>query len=83
MPFISCFCLKKSDENNVWNKDRGNWRKMMDNVEFHNLYCLSDTEVLENSGKWVRNVECMGMMVILKRFLIGKQVGKRLFRRAV
>ena len=38
----------------------------MDNVEFHNLYCLSDTGVLENSGKWVRNVECMGMNVILK-----------------
>ena len=61
----------------------GNWRKMVDNVEFHNLYCLSDTAVLENSGKWVRNVEWMGMKVMLKRFLIGKQVGKRLFRRPV
>ena len=69
--------------NNVWNKDRGNWGKMMCNVEFCNLYCLSDTGVLENSGKWVRNVEWMGMKVILKRFLIGKEEGKRLFRRPV
>ena len=56
---------------------------MVDNVEFHNLYCLSDTGVLENSGKWVRNVEGMRVKVILKRFLIGKEEGKRLFRRPV
>ena len=55
----------------------------MHNVEFHNLYCLSDTGVLENSGKWVRNVECMGVKVILKRFLVGKEERKSLFRRPV
>jgi hypothetical protein len=32
---------------------------MMDNVEFHNLYCLSDTGISKNCGKWVRNVESM------------------------
>ena len=40
----------------------------MCNVEFRNLYCLSDIGILKNSGRWVRNVECMGMKVILKRF---------------
>ncbi len=45
------FVWEQSDENNVWNKDRGNWRKMMCNVEFHNLYCLSDTGVMEQMGK--------------------------------
>jgi uncharacterized membrane protein len=33
--------------------------------------------------KWVRNVACMGMKVVLKRFLIGKQGGKNPFRRPV
>ena len=31
--------------------------------------------------KWVRNVACMGMKVILNRFLIGKWGGKSPFRR--
>jgi len=53
-------------------------------VEFHNLYCcLSDTGVSKNSGKWVRNVACMGGKVILKRVSIGKQEGKSPFRRPV
>ncbi len=40
----------------------------MCNVEFRNLYCLSDTGVSKKSGKWVRNVEWMGMKVMLKGF---------------
>jgi len=59
------------------------WGKMMDNVELNNLYCLSDTGVSKNSGKWGRYVECMGVKVMLNRFLIGKQEGKSLFRRPV
>ena len=34
-------------------------------------------------GKWVRNVACMGVKVILKRVLIGNQEGKSPFRRPV
>jgi hypothetical protein len=34
-------------------------------------------------AKWVRNVACMGVKVILNRFLIGKQEGKGPFRRCV
>jgi len=33
--------------------------------------------------KWVRNVACIGMKVILNRFLIGKWGGKSPFRRLV
>jgi hypothetical protein len=33
--------------------------------------------------KWVRNVACMGMKVILNRFLVRKQEGKSPFRRPV
>ena len=66
MPFIRCLSCYKSDVNNVWVKYRGNWRKRMHNVEFHNLYCLSDTGVSNKSGK-------MGLKVILKRFLIGNR----------
>jgi hypothetical protein len=33
--------------------------------------------------KWVRNVACMGMKVVLKRLLIGKEGGKSPFRRPV
>jgi hypothetical protein len=33
--------------------------------------------------KWVRNVACMGMKVILNRLLIGKRGGKSPFRNPV
>ena len=33
-------------------------------LRFHNLYCLSDAGISKNSGKCVRNVACVGMMVI-------------------
>ena len=33
-------------------------------LRFHNLYCLSDTGLPKNSGKWVMNVVCVGMMII-------------------
>jgi hypothetical protein len=33
--------------------------------------------------KWVRNVACMGMKVILNRIMIGKWGGKSPFRRPV
>jgi len=61
----------------------GNGRKRKDNLEFHNLYCLSGSRVSKNSGKWVRNASCMGVKVILKRVLIGKHEGKNPFRRPV
>jgi hypothetical protein len=32
-------------------KTRGNERKRMHTVEFHNLYCLSDSRVSKDSGK--------------------------------
>jgi hypothetical protein len=54
---------------------------MVDNVEFHKLYCVSDTGVTKNSGKWVGNVQCMGGKVMLNTFLFVKQEGKSLFRR--
>jgi hypothetical protein len=57
--------------------------KMMDNVVFHYIYCLSDTGVWKNSGKWVSNVACRGVKVMLKTFLIEKQEVKSLFRRPV
>ena len=34
-------------------------------------------------ARWVRNVACMGVKVILNRFLIGKPEGKSPFRRPV
>jgi hypothetical protein len=46
----------------------------------HNLYSLSDPGVSKNSGKWGRYVECMAVKVMLKRFLIGRGEGKRIFR---
>jgi len=58
-------------------------RKRKDNAEFHNLYCLSGSRVSKNSGRWVRNIACMGVKVILKRVLIGKHEGKSPFRRPV
>ena len=42
----------------------GKWKKRMHNVEVHNLYFLAHTGISRNSGKWVRNVACVGMMVI-------------------
>ena len=43
--------FENSDENNFSMKDRGTGRKRLQNVEFHNLYCLSGTRVSKNSGK--------------------------------
>jgi hypothetical protein len=60
-----------------------NGRKRKENAEFHNLYCLSGSRVSKNSGKWVRNVACMGVKVILKRVLMGKCEGESPFRRPV
>ena len=60
-----------------------NGRKRKDNAEFRNLYCLSGSRVSKNSGRWVRNVACMGVKGVLKRFLIGKREGKSPFRRPV
>ena len=47
----------------------------MHNVGFHNLFCFSDMGVSKNSGKMGRYVECLGVQVILKGFLIGIQEG--------
>jgi hypothetical protein len=55
----------------------------MHNVELHNSYCLSDTGYMENIGRWVRNVACMGLKVVFNRFLIGRRERKGPFRRPV
>ncbi len=55
----------------------------MHNVEFRNLYCLSDIGILKNSGKMGKEYGMHGSDVILKRFLIGEEAGKSLFRMSV
>jgi len=37
----------------------------------------------KNIGKWVGNMACMGLTLMLDRFLIGRREGKGPFRRAV
>jgi hypothetical protein len=67
--------------NNVRTEDGGTGRRRMDNVEFHNLYCLSGSRESKTVAKSVKNVTCMGMKVILNRLLIGKQGGMSPFRK--
>jgi len=48
----------------------------MQNVEFHNLYCLSDTGVSKNSGKMGEECGMDGSDGNLEQILIGKWEGK-------
>ena len=52
----------------------------MHNVEFRNVYCFQLLGYQRTVAKLVRNVACMGVKVILKRFLIGKWEGKSPFK---
>ena len=52
MPLINWFCLRTVMRRLFFElKTEEIGRRRMQNVEFHNLYCLSGTRVSKNSGK--------------------------------